>query len=154
MPSIRQRKAAAQLRQALRGLVVASRDLSNDLALTTAQVALIDAAAEQPQSLSDLARRFGVRPPSMHQQVARLERDGLVERRSGPAGGKRGVIAATADGRRLAAQVNDVANDLWAQRLDSLSREDRDAITSALPALQRLADLRIDRPRTTGTEHP
>jgi len=54
-----------------------------------------------PCRLSDLVRTEQIKQPALTSAVARLERDGLVERRPDPRDGRASVLSLTADGQSI-----------------------------------------------------
>jgi DNA-binding MarR family transcriptional regulator len=107
-----------------------------------------------PRRVTELAAFEGVTQPAMTQLVSRLEREGTVERRALP--GDRRVVAVhlTEAGRaeltrRRAAQAKRLA-----ELLAGLPAADREAISAALPALDRLAGAALGVPETPNSrEH-
>ena len=93
-----------------------------------------------PIRLAALAEREGVSAPTLSRIVARLERDGYVERRGDPADGRSSLMAATAPGRAALRKIRRERTALLARGLASLGDDERRAVAAALPALERLAD--------------
>lgn len=69
-----------------------------------------------PCRLSDLVRTEQIKQPALTSAVARLERDGLVERRPDPRDGRAWMLSLTADGRSIVSRRHAAR----AQRLGSL----------------------------------
>lgn len=69
-----------------------------------------------PCRLSDLVRTEQIKQPALTSAVARLERDGLVERRPDPRDGRAWMLSLTADGRSIVSRRHADR----AQRLGSL----------------------------------
>ena len=94
-----------------------------------------------PLRLSELTATEQVSQPAITQLVARLERDGLVDRRPDPRDGRAVLARATDAGTRI---VRTRHRDRVAQ-LDhlfgQLTPEERDAVGAALPALLRMVAL-------------
>ncbi len=113
-------------------------DLGPPAAATVARL-----VREGPTRLTDLAAGEGVSQPGMTQLVTRLERDGYVRRTSSPTDGRVVLVEATPAGSDLVdrrrAQRSDAVDALLAQ----LTPEDRAAVRTAVPALDRLADLAL-----------
>ncbi|WP_342481883.1 MarR family transcriptional regulator [Paenibacillus sp. FSL L8-0340] len=110
------------------------------LSFTTLSV-LHTLSRKSPMRLTELTASEQVTQSAITQLVTRLERDGLVERRPDPNDGRvvqvhiTGLGANVIDSRRL---------DRMAQLstfTQGLSLEEQQAITSAIPALQHLAEL-------------
>jgi DNA-binding MarR family transcriptional regulator len=90
-------------------------------------------------SIGELAARERVRPPSMTRTVNCLEQDGYVARRPHDTDGRQVLVALTESG--LATVLADRARrDAWlAQRLRSLSVEERAVLRKAAPIIEALA---------------
>jgi DNA-binding MarR family transcriptional regulator len=93
-----------------------------------------------PLSPSELADREGIRRPSATRVVARLEEEGLIERRPDPADGRSFRVALTADGVAYVAEVRSRKDAFLAQRLEALSAEDRATLDRAADLLERLLE--------------
>lgn len=97
---------------------------------------------EGPTRLTTLAAREGVSQPSMTQLIQRLERRGLVAKVADPGDGRAALIGVTDDGVALIEHREAARRDRLAQLLETVSEEDRDALTLAarvaLPILQSL----------------
>lgn len=94
-----------------------------------------------PITLGALADVERVAPPTISRVVAKLEADGLVERRADPDDGRIVRVIATARGAELleVARSRKVA---WLdEHLSQLTAEDRRAVAGAIGALQRLVEL-------------
>jgi len=96
---------------------------------------------EGPASVSDLAAAERMRPQSMAQTVADLERAGLVSRRPDPADKRRLFVELTAPGTELL-HVTRARREGWLT--DALEREltaaERAALGDVLALLRRVAD--------------
>lgn len=96
---------------------------------------------EGEQSVSDLAAKERVRPQSMAQTVADLERDGYVERRADPGDRRRALVGLTAGGRRTLAEDRRQREGWLAEALEAkLSPDEQAVIAEAVEILRRLAD--------------
>jgi DNA-binding MarR family transcriptional regulator len=96
---------------------------------------------EGEQSVSDLAAKERVRPQSMAQTVADLERDGYVERRADPSDGRRAIVALTQSGRDALEEDRRRREGWLAQALEErLSVEEQRVIEEAVTILRRLVD--------------
>nr|BFD87781.1 winged helix DNA-binding protein [Streptomyces sp. Xyl84] len=94
-----------------------------------------------PATTSDLAAAEYMKPQSMAQTLAALEKNGLVTRAPDPSDGRRVLFSATRRGREEA--------DRWLQARESwltsaielaLTREERSDLTTLVRMLERLAD--------------
>ncbi|UGQ12606.1 MarR family transcriptional regulator [Yinghuangia sp. ASG 101] len=111
------------------------------LPFTTLSVLDTLASADRPMRLTELAGTEQISQPGITQLVTRLERDGLVERRPDPRDGRAVLVHITDDGRAIGrSRHNDRARHL-APLIARLTPEQRRAITDALPALTRVAEL-------------
>jgi DNA-binding MarR family transcriptional regulator len=100
-----------------------------------------------PQRLTLLAAREGVTQPAMTQLISRLEESGLVRREASPRDGRVVLVVITDEGRATLARRRLIRTDRLAGILAQLSPAHRDALASALPALNALADIpRADDP--------
>lgn len=127
--------------EALYELMVAMlRQLPRDLSWTAAS-ALGTVVRTGPRRVTDLAVLEAVAQPSMTALVGKLERSGLVERRSGAGDQRVVLVAPTKEGedyirtrsRLFAEAVTDLVEKLPAGELES--------IVAATPALSHLLDL-------------
>ena len=97
---------------------------------------------EGPQSTSKLAAAERVRPQSMGQTVAELEAQGLIERHSDPADGRRSLLELTAAGRAELREDRGRREGWLAEALEgSFSDEEREVLDEAVQLLARLAEL-------------
>ncbi|MBO0870077.1 MAG: MarR family transcriptional regulator [Micromonosporaceae bacterium] len=99
---------------------------------------------EGAHRISDLAAREGVSQPAMTQLVTRLERDALAKRRADPLDRRAVVVMITKAGRELFHRRQLTRARQFAALLSRLERDDVAAIRTALPALERLAQLGRD----------
>ena len=91
-----------------------------------------------PQRITALADAEVVAQPTMTTLVGRLERAGLVERRSDPADARAVLVTITADGLERLLAIREARAAAMEARLARLEPEDREAIAAALPALDKL----------------
>jgi DNA-binding MarR family transcriptional regulator len=94
-----------------------------------------------PMRLTELTRTEQVSQPGITQLVTRLEREGLVERRPDPSDGRAVLVHITEAGRQIGRSRHDDRTRHLAPLIARLTPEQRQAITDALPALTRLAEL-------------
>lgn len=96
---------------------------------------------KSPMRLTDLTANEQVTQSAITQLVTRLERDGLVERRSDPNDGRVVLVHITEKGTHIidSRRLDRIAQ--LSQFVEGLTREEQVAIESALPALRRLAEL-------------
>ena len=91
-----------------------------------------------PQRAGTLADIEGITAPAMTRIVNSLVDLGYVERTADPADGRAQLVAATASGTDLVLQKRAVRLRALQQRLARLSDQDREAVTTALAALEHL----------------
>lgn len=97
-----------------------------------------------PQRITDLAHGEGVSQPAMTQLVGRLVKDGLVVRSTTPED-RRTVHVAITDRGAAAVGERRAARVAWLEDvLATLSPDQRQALTAALPALEQLVAVRTD----------
>jgi DNA-binding MarR family transcriptional regulator len=94
-----------------------------------------------PMRLSELTATEQVSQPAITQLVARLERDGLVDRRPDPRDGRAVLVRATDAGTRIVRTRHRDRVTQLRHLFDQLTPEERDAVGAALPALLRMVAL-------------
>jgi DNA-binding MarR family transcriptional regulator len=119
----------------------------------TSRTVLATLDADGPTRLTALAAATGASQPSMTQLVGRLEREGLVTRLIDPEDARATLVAITADGQALRAELHRSQNQRLADLLDeTLSAHEQEtlalAMRVALPLLQRLGNHAAQRPRS------
>ena len=133
---------ANRLRPVLFKLNRALRRELHSLGVTGGQVSLlVQISKRRGIGIRELATREGMSAPGMSKYVARLERDGLVER--GPVGGDRRRIGLglTEAGERVLRSVRSRRTAWLAARLRELEPDEIDAIDAAIEPLTRLLDV-------------
>ena len=129
---------------------------AHGLSLTSlAMLALLERAG--PARVGALADSEHLTQPAITQLVSRLQARGLVERHPDPGDGRVVLVALTAAGRRLLTDRRIARARALAERLATLSHDERAALAAALPALERLLTDRTvgsttpsDQPRAPG----
>jgi len=117
----------------LQDRVVADSGLSVDAAAYGVLRALGD---EGPLSMTSLARALNVEVSTMSRHVARLERDGFVERGQHPGDGRVAVLGLSDSGRAALTALRAARRQLFADLLSTWSPADREMLA---PLLVRLA---------------
>lgn len=92
-----------------------------------------------PRTLSELSQWDDVSPASMSETVGRLTSAGYAERSTDPADRRKVLIAATAEGGRLAGAAREKRRAWLAGWLDSLSPDDRLILERACELLDEIA---------------
>lgn len=118
--------------------------LTTDVSVTQARV-LGWLTQRGPLRIGELTVLEQVAQPTMTTLIDRMQRLGLVSRRSDRADGRVVRVRITAAGSAAFADVVRVRTEAMSSALAELSADDRQAISVALPALHRLRD------RTEGT---
>ena len=91
-----------------------------------------------PLTLGELAAAERVQPPSMTRAVARLEERGLVTRVPDPVDRRTARVSISATGSKTLAAARRRKNAYLAERLTTLTAEERGSLERALPLLERL----------------
>ncbi|WP_055530420.1 MarR family winged helix-turn-helix transcriptional regulator [Streptomyces alboniger] len=110
------------------------------LSFTTLSV-LDTLTSRGPTRLTKLAETEQISQPGVTQLITRLEHDGLVERRPDPTDGRAVLVHITDAGRQVGASRLEDRIRRLVPLVAQLAPEDQRAITEALPALSRLAEL-------------
>ncbi|MDP9822148.1 MarR family transcriptional regulator [Nocardioides massiliensis] len=115
------------------------RDPDNELSI--GQLAVLgDLLREGEASVGELARRQMVQPPTMTRAINDLEAAGYVTRRACEDDGRRALISISDQGAATLA-ADRKRRDAWlARELRNLTPEERDALRTAAPILERLAN--------------
>ena len=98
-----------------------------------------------PQSLGDLARAEGVKPPTMSRLVKAMQEEGLVESGGEAADQRRVRIAATAKGRKLMLQGRERRLAAMERMLDGASAREAAALAAVTETLERALERRNPR---------
>ena len=104
--------------------------------------ALVSVAKHGPIRLAELAQVELVSAPSITRLVAELEAKGLVSRTTDPADGRASLIQVTDAGLEAVQVARRVRQQIVAELLEPLSAEEVATIEAALPALERMIELR------------
>ncbi|WP_371411366.1 MarR family winged helix-turn-helix transcriptional regulator [Mycobacterium sp. shizuoka-1] len=111
------------------------------LPLPWAQARLLGTIEDQGEArISDLAELDHCSQPTMTTQVRRLEDAGLVARTPDPVDARAVRIRITPKGQTILAQVRADRAAVIDPRIERLSAEDRDILSTAVGALHRLLD--------------
>jgi DNA-binding MarR family transcriptional regulator len=110
------------------------------LSFTTLSV-LDTLTSRGPTRLTKLAKTEQISQPGLTQLVTRLEQDGLVERRPDPTDGRATLVHITEAGRQVGKSRLEDRTRRLLPLVARLTPEEQQAITEALPALTRLAEL-------------
>ena len=103
-------------------------------------LALARIANEGPISNAALAAGEYMRPQSTHEMVLFLEGRGFVERRADPADGRRVLVEATPDGRRVVSELMGLRHQWLAEVIEhELSPAEQQMLAIAAPLMERIA---------------
>jgi DNA-binding MarR family transcriptional regulator len=92
-----------------------------------------------PLQLGDLARVESVAPPTLTRAITRLEDQGLVRRHPDPGDGRAVLVEATGAGRQALRDLRRARTAFLAERLATLSEDDRTVVARAVRLLGELA---------------
>jgi DNA-binding MarR family transcriptional regulator len=108
-----------------------------DLTITqlSALTSLELAGALSPRELAEMER---IQPPTLTKIVAKLEERGLVQRTPHPTDGRQVILSATEVGRAVVAETKRARDEWLAQRLATLTADERDTLKRAADILGRL----------------
>ena len=93
----------------------------------------------------ELARLASIEQPTMASTLARMERDGLIERKADPNDGRSSLVSLSAKARRKAELVTRAITEVNAGALETLTQAERAAYLASLAKIiatleRRLAD--------------
>jgi DNA-binding MarR family transcriptional regulator len=94
-----------------------------------------------PCRLSDLVRTEQIKQPALTSAVAKLERDGLIERRLDPRDGRASVLSLTADGQSIVSRRHADRVRRLRSLTDRLSPADRTQLLSIAGVLDQIVQL-------------
>ena len=107
---------------------------------TVALMVLDELARNRPRRVTELSTRENVSQPGMTGIVGRLEAAGYVARRPDPADGRAALVSVTPEGRALLAERHATRARFVADRITTLSDDDRRALLGATRALAALIE--------------
>lgn len=129
---------AGNYRDILRQAVFLFRSMDAEGDLSTSQVSTLNMISAEPLRVGAIARNAGIRVPSATEQVIKLEAAGFVERIADPTDARVVLVKPTEAGRLKLNAANTRRNTTMARALQTLSREERQAIDAAMPAMAKL----------------
>ena len=94
-----------------------------------------------PCRLSDLVRTEQIKQPALTSAVAKLERDGLIERRPDPSDGRASMLSLTADGQSIVSRRHADRAERLSSLIDRLSPADRTRLLSIAGVLDQVVQL-------------
>ncbi|MBO0811359.1 MAG: MarR family transcriptional regulator [Microlunatus sp.] len=133
----------------LRGVVMRlSRQLNasaTHVGLTPSQASALGLISHRgPLSLSELAAIEGLNPTMVSRIVGRLDELGLISRRQNPQDLRSAVVEVTEAGRQASERVRGERGKVLSACFEQLERSEQDAVVTALPALEALAEKLIN----------
>ena len=123
----------------LRRRLTNERDPDNDLSIAIMAV-LGSLYRNGDLTVGELAALERVQPPSMTRKVTMLEEGGYVSRRAHETDGRVVVVGLTELGRARVLADRKRRDEWLARQLRDLTSEERDALRTAAPILQRLSE--------------
>lgn len=130
----------ARLRAAVGRLGRQLNKAVGDAGLTPTQMSVLAAVVRDGSvGIGDLATSEGLNPTMLSRVIGKLDDAGLIKRAPDPADRRAALIEPTAAGRRLKQRIQDQRTAALAERLESLSSAQHEALVAALPALEALA---------------
>ena len=108
--------------------------------ITPSQMSALTVLAKHGElTLGELAAIERIAPPSMTRIAARLEENGLLERRPDTSDRRVARVAISRTGQELLRQSRERGDAFMTARLAGLSEEERELLARAVPLLERLA---------------
>ena len=101
-----------------------------------------------PLRLGDLAAAEGIAPSTLTRLVTVLEERGYVERCPVPGDARASTLEITSDGHAVLELIREQSTILLADRLRTLTGDQREALAAALPALEQLGEADPGDPRS------
>ena len=124
------------LRALVNALGASARTVERTTGLTNAQLFLLrQVVGARRATIGELTERVRTKQAAVSLLVARLVREGLVEKARSDDDSRRVVVTPTAAGRRLAARAPTSPTDRLVAALDALPRRDVTTLAAGLSAL-------------------
>lgn len=142
-PSTEELETARRLRASLGRLARLLRrtDAGTSADLTPTRVSVLLAADRRgPIRLSEVADREGINPTLLSRAVAHLVAEGVLERTADPEDRRSAWLQVTARGHEIAVRIRQERTEAVLTGIQTLSRQDRERLWDALPALEHLAE--------------
>jgi DNA-binding MarR family transcriptional regulator len=109
--------------------------------LTPTQLAALSTVERSgPLRLGDLAAAEGIAPSTLTRLVSALEESGYVRRDADPRDARASTLAITQAGHEMLESLRAEGTAMLTESLAMLTPEQRSALATALPVLERLAD--------------
>ncbi len=107
--------------------------------VTQSQYAVLSALRHGPATLSTLAEREQIRPPSMTRTVDALENRGLVSRHPDPIDRRHVVVTLTESGRSVLNETRRLRTEWLNRQLARLDPDERQALARAASILKKMS---------------
>jgi len=134
----------------LHGRVLEAADvMSGGFGLTGARWQVMKVAARQSLTVSQIARRLGLKRQSVQRTVDQLAGQGLVELQPNVDHLRAGLIALSGEGRRILAALEGRQQAWLGRCLRGLSRTELERLAASLGALAESVESATDRERAT-----
>jgi DNA-binding MarR family transcriptional regulator len=125
-------RAMDSLRRVVHAVRIATRASERAFGLTTAQLFVLRQLAATPgQSLSDLAARTRTTQSSISEVVARLVRNGLVNRAPSSIDRRRAMLSLTASGEEILANAPETIQERLLRGFESLDEATRRSLAES-----------------------
>ena len=129
---------ARDFREALRLGVYMFRRLDPEGELTAAQLSLLSMISDGGLRVGDIARNLGIKVPSATEQIIKLERAGLVNRRPDPHDSRAVQVVTTKAGLAAVESANHRRNTMVAELLQGLTQAEVGQLAAALPVITKI----------------
>lgn len=136
-------RLAAVISPLRRTLLAAARERGELPDIPDAQIevvrALLPSSGSAERGPAELAEALHLNRSTVSNLLGALEADGLVERRRADGDGRRVVVVLSPRALDLFGRFDQAAGELLRDALETLDPADREAVTAAVPALEKLA---------------
>jgi DNA-binding MarR family transcriptional regulator len=128
--------------------------MSGGFGLTGARWQVLKVAARQSITVSQIARRLGLKRQSVQRTVDQLAVDGLVELQPNLDHSRAGLVALTAEGRRILAALESRQQAWSARCLRGLGRAELERLAQSLAGLAGRVEASTARERPSDSVRP
>lgn len=104
----------------------------NPLGVSAGQIPVFIALADGPASQKSLAQAASIEQPTMAATLSRMERDGLIARRSDPADGRSTLVSLTPQAAKRADAIMRAISSVNDDAFGNLRDADREALLAGL----------------------
>lgn len=132
---------AEELRPAMTKLYVTYFRKAAQSSLTGPQLTILThLASGNPERISDVARKEGIRMPTASNSLHQLEDRNLVERVRDESDRRGVLVKITDEGRQELARVGEERSHYFAEMLRTLTPEELALVGAVIPAITKMAD--------------